>query len=157
MDPKIRCSGERPICGRCSRLKRTCVYNSDPPAPRRSPFIAASVHPNRYLSSPSITTQEKRRRTSVQTVPPGDHSYSPPVLPSDYLRDDHYLGISKSLIQTLVNVYFENAYNASLLLHKGLFLDSLAAGTASPHIVLSVCAWAAKYLYTNPLLFMIVR
>lgn len=47
---------------------------------------------------------------------------------------------------TLVDVYFENAYNATLLLHKGRYLDSLAAGTVEAHLVLSVCAYAAKYL-----------
>lgn len=57
---------------------------------------------------------------------------------------ESYLGISKSLMYTLVEVYYQSAYNASLLLHKRQFLESLASGTASPHVVLSVCAWAAK-------------
>jgi hypothetical protein len=47
---------------------------------------------------------------------------------------------------TLVDLYFETAYNASLLLHKQSFLEQLALGTATPHIVLSVCAWAAKFV-----------
>lgn len=46
----------------------------------------------------------------------------------------------------LVDVYFEHAYNASLLLHKGRFLESLGAGTVEAHLILSVCAYAAKYL-----------
>ena len=57
-----------------------------------------------------------------------------------------YLGVSKSLMYTLVDLYFETAYNASLLLHKASFIESLVAGTATPHIVLSVCAWAAKFV-----------
>jgi hypothetical protein len=36
-------------------------------------------------------------------------------------------------------------YNATLLFHKASFLQSVAAGTVRPHVVLSVCAWAAKY------------
>ena len=44
----------------------------------------------------------------------------------------------------LVDVYYENVYNATLLLHKQTFLDSLAAGTVRSHIVLSICAFAAK-------------
>ncbi|KAK3647094.1 hypothetical protein LTR56_008262 [Elasticomyces elasticus] len=56
-----------------------------------------------------------------------------------------YLGISNSLLYTLVDVYFATAYNASLLLHKASFLESLAGGTATPHVVLSVCAWAANF------------
>jgi len=60
-----------------------------------------------------------------------------------------YLGISQDLTYTLAELYFETAYNASLLLHKASFLASLAAGTACPHVVLSVCAWGAKYVCTN--------
>lgn len=56
-----------------------------------------------------------------------------------------YLGIAESLMYTLVDVYFENSYNASLLLRKDRFLESLVAGTVEPHLILSVCAYAAKY------------
>lgn len=55
------------------------------------------------------------------------------------------LGIPKPLVLSLVKVFFENAYNATLLLHERLFLASLEDGTANRYIVLSVCAWAAKY------------
>jgi hypothetical protein len=54
------------------------------------------------------------------------------------------LGIPKNLIPTLVDVYFRHVYNAGLLLHRESFLSSIEDGTADPHIVLSVCAWAAK-------------
>ncbi len=57
-----------------------------------------------------------------------------------------YLGISQTLMYKLVDLYFETAYNASLLLHKASFLEALTAGTATPHVVLSICAWAAKYM-----------
>ena len=60
-------------------------------------------------------------------------------------KDSSYLGISESLMHTLVDVYFENAYNASLLLHKGHFLASLAGSTVEAHLILSVCAYAAKF------------
>ncbi|EXJ69938.1 uncharacterized protein A1O5_07011 [Cladophialophora psammophila CBS 110553] len=46
---------------------------------------------------------------------------------------------------SLVDVYYANVYNASLLLHKRLFLEAIAAGTARHHVVLSVCAWALKW------------
>lgn len=49
-----------------------------------------------------------------------------------------------SLIMTLVEVYYANVYNASILLHKRMFLDSVAFNTASQHVVLSVCAFALK-------------
>ena len=66
-------------------------------------------------------------------------------------KDSPYLGISESLMYTLVDVYFENAYNASLLLHKGRFLESLVEGTVEAHLILSVCAYAAKYMTILPL------
>ncbi|KIW92643.1 uncharacterized protein Z519_06490 [Cladophialophora bantiana CBS 173.52] len=50
---------------------------------------------------------------------------------------------------SLVDVYYANVYNASLLLHKRLFLEAIAAGTARPHVVLSVCAWALNF-YRDP-------
>jgi hypothetical protein len=59
------------------------------------------------------------------------------------MADD--LGIPKSLMVALVHIFFENAYNATLLLHRRSFVDSLEKETANPHIVLSTCAWAAKY------------
>lgn len=66
-----------------------------------------------------------------------------PIL--DCPADVYFIGIPKPLVLTLVEVYFDNVYNASLLLHKRLFLESLAANVARPHVVLGVCAWAAKY------------
>jgi hypothetical protein len=70
---------------------------------------------------------------------------SPTHTDSTPSTSDQYLGIPSSLLYKLVEVYYDNVYNATLLLHKQTFLDSLAAGTVRPHIVLSVCAFAAKY------------
>lgn len=143
---QTRCSGERPTCNRCTRLRRNCVYSNDRPTRRKSPFITASIHTDRSPSSPPISAPKRKSRGSGVIATPGNRPNPTPLLLSDYPREASYLGISESLIYTLVEVYFENAYNASLLLHKGLFLESLRAGNATPHVVLSVCAWAAKYL-----------
>jgi hypothetical protein len=59
--------------------------------------------------------------------------------------EDIYLSIPKDLRTTLANVYFRHVYNAGLLLHRPSFLRSIEDGSSSPHIVLSVCAWGAKY------------
>lgn len=59
---------------------------------------------------------------------------------------DQSLGIPSSLLYKLVDVYYANVYNATLLLHKPTFIESLKAGTVRQHIVLSVCAFAAKYV-----------
>lgn len=58
--------------------------------------------------------------------------------------EERFLGLPKSLILMLVEVYFETAYNATILLHKRLFLESFEAGTTRAHTILSICAWGAK-------------
>ena len=60
------------------------------------------------------------------------------------LTEEQYLDMPKSLVSTLVEVYFNTAYNAPLMSHKEKFIASLDAGTARPHTVLSFCAWGAK-------------
>ena len=49
-----------------------------------------------------------------------------------------------SLIITLIDVYYANVYNASLLLHKRTLLEAVAASTVPHHVVLGVCAFALK-------------
>jgi hypothetical protein len=57
-----------------------------------------------------------------------------------------YLGIPRPLISELIEIYFENVCNAALLLHQKHFRESVRNGTVVPHILLSVCAWGAKYV-----------
>lgn len=57
-----------------------------------------------------------------------------------------YLGIPKPLISELIEIYFEHVSNSALVLHKTRFLDSVHSGTVVPHILLSICAWGAKYV-----------
>jgi hypothetical protein len=172
---QIRCSGERPVCKRCSRLGHTCNYSgtrllarSNPkPAQASSALGATDIHP----SPTSIAARECIHVISCETAP-GDRnatrieaarvgrqaianeavhvrtsntSSASTLLLDDPVEQDRYLGIPMALILTLVQVYYDNVYNATLLLHKKSFLQSLAAGSARPHVVLSVCAWAAKY------------
>lgn len=106
-----------------------------------STSVATDSHPSPARS----TAREGRHLTSSETLQVDDRSPAVPSLLLGHPVVEHYLGIPKSLVLTLVEVYYDNVYNATLLLHKGLFLRSLAAGTARPHLVLSVCAWAAKY------------
>lgn len=82
--------------------------------------------------------------TNNDAVQVGDHPYRTPTTLIGLPEEEQYLGIPKSLVSTLVELFFDNVDNAPLLLHKKLFLDLLAAGTARPHVVLSVCACAAK-------------
>ncbi|KAG9500780.1 hypothetical protein J7337_006460 [Fusarium musae] len=55
-----------------------------------------------------------------------------------------FQGIAPSLVNTLVELYFDNVYQSTLLLHKATFLQSLTEQAVKPHILLSICAWGAK-------------
>ena len=138
----MRCSGERPSCKRCTRLRRTCTYAS----------VIVSVHapsqPRKSISTPPLTTAaefegnhfspERTQESSAQLLHQ-PYEGSIPALPAQ----DHYLGIPRTVLSNLIEVYYSHIYNASLLLHKRLFLQSLTRGSARPHVVLSVCAFAA--------------
>ncbi len=141
--PKIRCTGERPICKRCSRLKQTCSYSgTSAPSRKHHVFVPASI--NRPITS-SPKGQKSKSTADGTTRSDGRRPVPTSSTLPNYSGIDHYdLGIPKSLMSLLVEVFFEDAYNATLLLHKRLFLESLEQGRTSPHVVLSVCAWAAK-------------
>ncbi|KAK5675883.1 hypothetical protein LTS10_011615 [Elasticomyces elasticus] len=101
----------------------------------------STVASDRPLPTAASDVQKEKPRAS------GNYLLSSCIAISESTADPKqpYLGISNSLLYTLVDVYFATAYNASLLLHKASFLESLAGGTATPHVVLSVCAWAANF------------
>lgn len=65
--------------------------------------------------------------------------------PSGTGGNRQYIGLLEHLLPELVEIYFNYVYNAHLLLHKRSFLESVANGTACIHVVLSICAWGAKY------------
>ena len=68
-----------------------------------------------------------------------------PDLSGRTVETQAYYGVPQTLLWDLVDIYFSHAYNASLLLHKKSFLQSLRSGTVHSHVVLSVCAMASKY------------
>ncbi|OAQ82132.1 fungal specific transcription factor domain-containing protein [Purpureocillium lilacinum] len=55
-------------------------------------------------------------------------------------------GIPSSLLPKLVDLYFAHVDNASLLLHRPSFVQSLSTGSVTKHVVLSVCALAYNTL-----------
>jgi hypothetical protein len=101
-------------------------------------------------TSPSVQDQaspiQASDGTSATQTPSQICSPIPPVL-----SDQYYLGIPSALVLSLIEVYFANVYNASLLLHKASFLRAIAANTVRHHVLLSVCAFASKYLDQNRL------
>ncbi|KND93906.1 putative transcriptional regulatory protein, partial [Tolypocladium ophioglossoides CBS 100239] len=112
----VRCIGERPSCYRCTRLRRRCTWTKEN-AERISPYHAVS------------NTKPVESKTSLTSTEPASTN----------------LGIPLALLFKLVNLYFSNVYNASLLLHRPSFTRSIAEGTASKHVILSVCAMASCF------------
>jgi hypothetical protein len=68
---QIRCSGDRPICKRCSRLKRTCLYSDDSNAVRPSTHVSSSAASAGPSSSSLARAREERPRTSGEGLPVG--------------------------------------------------------------------------------------
>ncbi|KAH7011168.1 hypothetical protein EDB80DRAFT_711345 [Ilyonectria destructans] len=138
---KIRCSGDRPSCKRCTRLRHTCSYDGT-----LSTLPRGSLQ--REPANSSLTPAagpEGGRVVSNATLQAERQILSAPGILLDYPQEDLYLGIPKQLVSTLAEAYFDNMYNAGFFLPRRLFLESLAAGTARHHVVLSVCAWGANF------------
>lgn len=145
---QIRCSGEHPICKRCARLTRMCVYTPTASTARSLRFISDSENRNKR----AVKYNELGRKDNCMKYSDTGqsnlegHQLTEESVISSMREDIPHFGIFESLMYTLVDVYFETAYNAGLLLHKRRFLESLEAGTVEPHLILSMCAYAAKYL-----------
>lgn len=141
-DFQVRCSGDRPACKRCARLKHNCVYA----------VLAATspsndhVHPTGMVFSPPGTPVQGHPRTSSseritsEVFAPQMWTISNPATP-----EKTSLGIPNSLVTTLVDVYYTHVYNASLMLHRTSFLQQLESGTVAPALLLSICAFASMY------------
>ncbi|RKK42631.1 hypothetical protein BFJ66_g10392 [Fusarium oxysporum f. sp. cepae] len=132
---KVRCSGERPSCKRCVRLKNTCEYGTN------------LIHPKQKRS----VTRAVTANGASQSV--GSRRLAPVALPANLNAESvsnhaFFQGIAPSLVNTLVELYFDNVYQSTLLLHKTIFMQSLADQTVKPHILLSICAWGANF-YRN--------
>ncbi|KAF5974791.1 hypothetical protein FCOIX_8092 [Fusarium coicis] len=114
----------------------------------------APGRPNTLLGR---TTQLKSKRRLAKATSKTGHSYgiqSRDLVPATLSGNlnaasvsNHafFQGIAPSLVNTLVELYFDNIYQSTLLLHKGTFLQSLADRTVKAHILLSICAWGANF------------
>ncbi|KAI0454672.1 hypothetical protein F5B21DRAFT_504148 [Xylaria acuta] len=138
----IRCTEERPSCKRCLRLHHVCTYGNGP-LPKRSSRPA--TEPAVSKDAPSQPTRNPPRGHTTQASLP--QAQRRPVLtqPSGTGGSKQYIGLLEHLLPELVDIYFNYVYNAHLLLHKRSFLESVVDGTACIHVVLSICAWGAKF------------
>lgn len=137
---QVRCSGDRPICKRCARLNHTCHYGGNASETGKRPTRTRrtyNVTDSPVVQCESATSSEKNRHVL--------HSkrQATNVLPSNSISEVHQLGIPSSLVSILVELYYSHVYNASLLLQKRCFLEAMADGSVSPHVILSVCAWGS--------------
>ncbi|KAI0425589.1 hypothetical protein F5Y09DRAFT_321428 [Xylaria sp. FL1042] len=138
---KIRCTEERPNCKRCVRLHHTCTYN-DSALSRRN-----KKTPSRRNAQRDVVSTSTHDLEGGQDTPPRGAQEPNYTIPkrNDAGGGRQYIGLLEHLLPELVELYFSCVYNAHLLLHKRSFLASVADGTASTHVVLSVCAWGAKF------------
>ncbi|KAI1742408.1 hypothetical protein F4680DRAFT_463892, partial [Xylaria scruposa] len=137
----IRCTEERPSCKRCVRLHHVCTY-SNSQLPERTNRAAQQTAVRNVSSRPtqSLPKDHIAQATMLQA------QRQPIVLQSSSAGSGkQYIGLLEHLLPELVEIYFNYVYNAHLLLHKRSFLESIADGTACTHVVLSVCAWGAKF------------
>lgn len=125
---QIRCSGERPSCKRCVRLKNTCRYDTNSQFKRHVTRTTSRTEPSCAIHSSNLVPAASPAHLNAESVP--NHGF--------------YLGIAPSLVNTLIELYFDNVYQSTLLLHKSTFMQSLANQTVKAHILLSICAWGAK-------------
>lgn len=128
---QIRCTGEKPTCKRCIRLRHSCSYEARDIVPRSS-------------EKPRQTTPSLNPYVEQTSLPAVTHNSTPTHV--NAVGQGIYLGIPRPLISELVEIYYENVCNSTLLLHRKRFLESVQHGTVVPHTLLSVCAWGAKYV-----------
>ncbi|KAF4963112.1 hypothetical protein FSARC_8825 [Fusarium sarcochroum] len=134
---KIRCTGERPSCKRCLRLKNQCQYDSNTVRVRERRNVS-NFKPARDLSVSAPGLQR-----SLARAPLHDAFNTEPL--SAEPDEAFYHGVPSFLVNPLVEEYFENIYQSDLLLHKDTFMQSLAERTVRPHVLLSICAWGANF------------
>ncbi|OAA56300.1 Transcription factor [Niveomyces insectorum RCEF 264] len=130
------------------RLRRPCSYGEVHPDNGSSARSPSTLTPSRLLSgeTPPSGPQDSGGRGGVFSPSQAEsQSFSHTQGPTDAGSQGRYCGVPEALFWHLVDIYFTHAYNATLLLHKPSFVNSVHAGTVTPHVLLSVCAWASKF------------
>jgi hypothetical protein len=138
---QVRCSLEKPICKRCTRLKHDCTYATNN---TKSKFVDRSARRQLAVRAPGETLEHVSRIRNVRPDSPVPGISSGISKCNNFRTAKTAIEIPPDLLLTLVNVYYDCVYNASLLLHRRTFMQALSAGTMPRHVILSVCAFAAK-------------
>ncbi|KAF5614770.1 uncharacterized protein FTJAE_13605 [Fusarium tjaetaba] len=106
-------------------------YNSGP----RGNLGLAEPPPPQQSTSSQIGVDSPLENRHLNSVPGIDES----------ARADIQFGVPSQLVSDLIDTFFTHAYNADLLLHRETFLQDQADGRVRPHVLLSVCAFAAIF------------
>lgn len=69
---------------------------------------------------------------------------------ASWVPQTDFCGIPFGLVGELVNIYFSHVYNARLLLDEEAFTEEVRLRMVEPQILLSVCAFASKYVHSVP-------
>ncbi|KAJ4151464.1 hypothetical protein LMH87_012163 [Akanthomyces muscarius] len=118
-----------------------------------------SVDPGQHVvdaTAKRFAVQDAGQSVSDASVPTGPASvHSDPGTSSDkatHSQLPHYsldagttiYGIPTTSLYELIDIYFTHITNSALLLHKDSLLQQLANNQARDHVILSICALAAK-------------
>ncbi|KAI1815135.1 hypothetical protein GGS20DRAFT_361908 [Poronia punctata] len=120
----------RKACNICKAQKIRCT--EERPSCKRCVRLQHRCvygEPSSSSSSPVIIIPEPETQTQTETDP------------STLLSNNN----NNSLVLELVDIYFDHMYNSHLLLHKRSFITDVVERRACGHVLLSVCAWGAKF------------
>ncbi|KAF5233563.1 hypothetical protein FAUST_8107 [Fusarium austroamericanum] len=89
-----------------------------------------------------VERSSKTRKALLSSRPEPLASTSGTAVPQT--PDENCSEIPSSLVNTLIELYFNNVYQSDLLFHKASFIKSLADSAVRPHVLLSMCALGAN-------------
>ncbi|KAI1064828.1 hypothetical protein LB507_001088 [Fusarium sp. FIESC RH6] len=130
---KLKCDRTRPCCGRCLKQNYECIYSNS-----RQPYRARNRGQTKELEAKLERLEQILQASQKKNTPcTGDSQYrddalsladiTPPSQPDDdvarlSLSDE---SLPQHLIETLMNIYFDDTYQPPPMLHRQRFLTSL--------------------------------
>jgi hypothetical protein len=153
---QLRCSCERPICSRCTRLSAACSYPS-PPNRKLLASARAATRKRKAESKPAPNTNGhigKRMNRNVPSHQP-DSAPAPSQTSESSISTAQYtltnsqatdIFLPEPIEQLLRDVYFTCLFNAELLFHREEFNQALSQGRIPRNTVLmAMYSMASKY------------
>ncbi|OAA68003.1 Zn(2)-C6 fungal-type DNA-binding domain protein [Niveomyces insectorum RCEF 264] len=142
---KLRCCGQKPVCTRCRRLNRLCVYRgaaaatAGPPAARAPGCASSDVLSQSPLPPPPQAAGAAGAAGILETVDAvGSLSYL-------NIPEKRYCGVPEALITPLIDLYYTHIYNAPLLMRRPSLERAVQTNSIRTNVLLCICALAGKY------------